>query len=387
MKARKHQPLIWMGPVVAVLAATVLLPSACVPPSSDVVVNPFVDFPPVAIDGEPQAMPANIVPLGQLEAGRVLSIKVEGEGLEAALVLLADPQSDSAGIIVGGGPADETFLYRVAEAGRYFVYARFDPLTDESDQRATLTVGFDNSGYQPPAAQIVRITFEENYLTDPGLADPESFTDEEIQLLADLEQIVRQEVVTTLKEIFTGTPVAIVGPDESLPAGPISRLTFKPDRVVPEGLETFDAAIPAVDPGSPCAEVVLFGEVLPNQSGTDHGNFRPDDEAVVYVGSFQGRSLACRTAVVESLNNIVLALSHTAAHEIGHLVGLYHVALVDIMDRRPTSAFQRRLGFERGQVLVEFPVRKSDGLIDVQTRVLTTIIQDPERYFELNFAN
>jgi len=263
--------LTGLGVAAALLTVIMLLPSACVPPSPEVVINPFVDFPPVSIDGQPQPMTTNIVPLGRLETGQVLSIRLDGEGLDAALVLLADPQSDSAGIIVGGGPADASFLYRIAQPGRYFVFARFDPLTEESEQQATLTVDFDERAYRPPAGQVVRIAFEPNYLTDPGLVDPESFTADEIALLADLEDVVQQEVVVKLREIFEGTPVEIVGPDEHAPEGPFSRLTFKSDRVKPEGLNTFDAAIPAVDPDSPCAEVVLFGEVLPAQAGADPG--------------------------------------------------------------------------------------------------------------------
>ncbi len=384
---RRIQRCMALGLCVGLVLLPVLamLPLACTP-TPDAPINPFVDFPAVALNGEPQPLMTNIAPLGELEKGTVLNIRLDGEGLEAALILLLDETTNEAGIIVGGGPPDEAFLYRIAEGGRYFVHARFAPDMAETAQRATLTIELSDEAYQPPTTQYVQVDFADGYLTEPGLVDPESFADDEIQLLTDLEEIVRQEVVTKLKEIFAGTPVSILGPDETAPDGPLSRLTYRPDRILPEGLDTFDAAIPAVDPDSPCAEVVLFGEVLPSRAGTDHGNARQDDEAVVYVGSFQGRGEECRTAVIESLNNIVLALSHTGAHEIGHLIGLYHVALVDIMDRRPTSAFQRQLGFERGQILIEVPVMRDDGSVDVETRVQTTILQDPQRYFDLNFA-
>ena len=86
------------------------------------------------------------------------------------------------------------------------------------------------------------------------------------------------------------------------------------------------------------------------------------------------------------MNNIVLGLSQTAAHEIGHLVGLFHVALTDIMDRSPTLAFQRELSFARGQVLIDARTELADGTAEASSLLLTSVIQDPEIYFGSNFG-
>ncbi len=60
--------------------------------------------------------------------------------------------------------------------------------------------------------------------------------------------------------------------------------------------------------------------------------------------------------------------SHTAAHEIGHLLGLHHVlGISDIMYGRFDIGATRDLGFCRGQVVLE------DGLVPF-------LFQDPEHY-------
>lgn len=351
------------------------------PPS----LNPFTDLAPVELDGREHDLATTIAPLGEQKEGTVLRLKASGEGIESVYVLIADTQSTDAGVMVGGGPANAFFDYRVPMDGRYFVWTQFNPSIKESEQRASLTGVAGDAAFRPPSRQQVLVVFQPDYLISPGLADPESFTDEERQLLADLQDLVQVQVLQSLREIFANTPIEILGQSDPLPSAPFSRLTYSPQYMPAENQAIYDAALPSVDPNSPCAQPVIFGEVLPRGSRSDPGNQRPDDEAMVYVGSFQGRGLACRSAVVESLNNIVLALSHTGAHEIGHLVGLVHVSLVDIMDRRPSSAFQRRLVFGRGQTLIEIPVVSANGTVTLETRVQTSILQDPTLYFQSIF--
>ena len=142
-------------------------------------------------------------------------------------------------------------------------------------------------------------------------------------------------------------------------------------------------ALPAPDPSRPeCQERVVFGEVLPSGSSADVGNRVLDDEAVVYVGSFQGRGETCQTTAVSSLNSVVLTLAQTAAHEIGHLVGLMHVEQVDVMNRSATLAFTRQLMFARGQIQVD---RLVDG--DVVGEVFPAVVQDPAIYFDAVFSS
>jgi len=339
--------------------------------------NPFLDLPAVAMDGVPRLMQYDVAPLGELTAGQVIRVKVEGGTVQSVLILAADTESDDAGLLAGGGPPEQFFDYRVQIAGRYFVYVLFDPASATADRVATLTVMPGDDSYHPPQRQAVRVVFEEDFLTGPGLVDPTSFTEDEIRTLADISDQVRAQVVERLRVLFADTPVDILTESDSLPTGSYSLLTYKGQRREAAPEEFNDVTIPPLLPEHPeCQDEVVFGEVLNNATMVDVGNSLLNDQAVVYVGSFQGRGLNCRTAATDSVNNIVLGLAHTGAHEIGHLVGLFHVSLTDVMNRSVTLAFQRELVFARGQVVIETP---GDPF------VLTAVVQDPAFYFRANF--
>ena len=226
------------------------------------------------------------------------------------------------------------------------------------------------------------VTFDDGFLSNPGLFDPESQSDEDQAFFASIDPLVRDGITERLQTIFGDTPIALSFDSANPPDEPYSTLRFSPERVLADDTTLNDAALPPTDPTRPeCATRVVFGRVLPEGALLDPGNSKQDDQAVVYVGSFQGRGATCQSAAINSVNNIVLGLSQTAAHEIGHLIGLYHVALTDIMDRSPTQAFQRELGFQPGQLLID---AVSDG--QVTSTVLTTVKQDPSLYFSSAFA-
>lgn len=340
--------------------------------------NPFRDLPPIELNGQPERMTYSVAPLGTLAEGDVIRLKIEGQAVASVLILLEDPQSAEAADLAGGGPPNEVFDYRVQIGGRYFALALFSSSTSETSQRATITASRGDSIYQPPAAQFVRIVFEPDYLTNPGLLDPDSSTAEDRQLLSDISGIVRDGVVARLRTVFDGTPVVILGEGDLPPSGLFSTLTFLARREPAREGDVFEVVQPPLQAQHPeCSDRVIFGEVLPRGSWVDAGNRMPNDEAVVYVGSFQGRGESCRSAATDSVNNIILGLSQTAAHEIGHLVGLYHVPLTDIMNRSVTLAFQRELAFQQGQLQLD---------VGANSEILTTVVQDPALYFRANFS-
>lgn len=339
--------------------------------------NPFQDLPAVAMDGVARLMDYDVAPLGQLAVGQVIRVKVEGMAVQSAVILAADTESDDAGMLAGGGPPNEFFDYRVQTAGRYFVYALFKPDSATADRRATLTVAGGDPDYHPPQRQVVRVLFEQDYLTNPGLVDPISFTEDEIQLLASISDQVRTQIIERLRTIFAGMPIDILEESDPEPTGAYSQLIYKGARREALPGEFNDVIVPPLLPEYPeCQDQVVFGEVVNNDTMVDVGNRVLDDQGVVYVGSFQGRGFDCRSAATDSVNNIVLGLAHTGAHEIGHLVGLFHVSLTDIMNRSPSLAFQRELVFARGQILIE----TATGPF-----VLTALVQDPTFYFQASF--
>ena len=370
----------WLGRV----ALLVVLPVAgCVDSGgNDSAAAPFRDLAIVVLDGQTRQLGADVVSLGNLVEDDVIRLRIDGPIVETVLLLTDDLVTGDAAVVVGGGPPGEAFDYRVRIPGPYYVFIQLDASMVSEDQRISITAELVDSPFRPPVQQVVEVRFEEGYLTEPGLLDPTSGSAADRDLLIALSEAVRIEILARLRAIFTDTPIVIVEPHEPRPAGPMSRLTFVADRIEAEDQTLIDAALPPPDPSRPeCQVRVLFGEVLPRGVRQDVGNRVLDDEAVVYVGSFQGRGESCRTAVTDSINNIVLSLAQTGAHEIGHLVGLLHVEQVDIMNRSATLAFQRELALDRGQVQIE---RALDG--SITTDVLTAVIQSPQLYFRANFS-
>lgn len=396
-----------------VMSVLILLATGCPSPTtSDKPTNPFRDLPAIGFSASPKDVTEDIVPLGELAAGDEIVVEVIGQRIEAVLLLAGDSEFDNAGRIAGGGSPNRSLVFRIVEAARYFVYIQFDPRLATFQRRAQIVVTRGDSEAQPPPRQSVIIRFADGWLSEPGLWDEEDGTGDEQALLEDITEVVRAGIMERLGAIFDGapdkTPIDIVDERDPLPSGLYSTVTFSPRRVTVldhqrecTGQLPPDIALPTVSSSmaglsDECRAPVVFGEVLECGGRPDAGNRVLDDEAVVYVGSFQGRGENCRFAVINSVNNVILALARTAAHEIGHLVGLYHVPLTDIMERAPTLSFQRELDFNRGQIVLDRgrPLQTSEvdnvinGGLEVlfEPVVLTTIIQDPEFYFRIIFS-
>lgn len=360
-------------------------------------VDPFTDLPAIEFSVEPQRVTEKVVPIGFRQLGEVIRLRVDGDAVREVFLLARDTRVEdgspvAAGRIAGGGAPGELFQHRIAEDKDYYVYLLFDPAASRAERRADVLFTPGDPNYRPPSVQRVVIDFEPDYLI------ASEFTEAEKASLREISETVRLGIFDRLRSVFNGTPIEIHDAADGIPEAPFSRITFTQDRMtVDPGDETIptDSVAPLAASGeSGCDEVVVFGEVMPRGARIDTGNRVLDDEAFVYVGSFAGQSPDCRTATFNSVNHLVFGLARTAAHEIGHLIGLRHVPGFDIMQRSPDLSAQRDLSFERGLIVIDGEPaadERDEAILPGESRVtpffgLSNVIQDPGLYFRANFA-
>ena len=376
------------------LAGTTCIFLAPSSPSEDTGGGPFDSLPLLAIGEGLQPITADVSRLGLLSAGDVLRIRVIGRTARIAYILRPEA-TGSKGVIVNGGPVaedatqDRSFFHRVATDGELLLYVD-DPIG--ATVRVELEI-VDMPGFQKPSGQTIVLVFDDRFLVD-GVFDPAADSPDDEQFLLSVQPIVRDGVVDRVREIFEGTPVEILGPgqEDEIPSV-FSTIRFlgrckflnsvdasSPIDVIRVESGNVPPALGSDCPPIGCPPLVVFGEVTSNSSGVDAGNQDPADEAVVYVGSFRAPAgCSDRGFVMDSVNNIINTLSLTGAHEAAHLLGLSHSALEGLMAARPSLAFQRRLLFQRSQ-LIQF-----DPLTDTFS-VATSVVQDPAIYFENIFS-
>lgn len=366
--------------------------------------NAFTELAAIRFSEAEQSVSNKVVPIGFRQRGEVIRLRVVGNGVRDVFILAKDTRvenssSVSAGRIAGGGPANELFQHRIAEDNDYFVYLLFDASVPRISRRAGVVFLPGEPDFRPPSVQRVVVSFEPDFLIAPTSSDDEAmlFTDDEATLLRSISETVRVGILDRLRDVFAGTPIEVHDEADGLPESPYSKVTFKADRVLaeigPSGALTDSVAPLAAAGGDDCDAPVVFGELLPRGAPTDTGNQILDDSAAVYVGSFAGESAACRTATFNSVNNLVFGLSRTAAHEIGHLIGLQHVPGFDIMQRSPDLSAQRDLSFGRGLIVIDGEApedERDEGVLPGASRLflffgLSNVIQDPDLYFRANF--
>jgi len=358
-----------------------------------------VQPPRIPLDGTTYRLLTEIVTLGPLREGEVIRVSVEGDGISQFRVLVKARDSKQGFVVVSGGRARRDHTFRIPESAEYALQIPNEAEGDLFLHGPRVAVSRRDPDYRPPSEQRVLVVFEPGFLSDPGLHDPTA-DDAEIRkaFFESVSGVVQNGVLERLRFVFDDTPIRILDENmDELPEEPYSRITLCGNRV-----QSAEGCSGDSVPGSiTCDDSVFFGRVLPEASQepacleeregalpcdgnaqlSDLGNQDQKDRAVVYVGSFQGRGPECFLASVDSVNAMIMGLSHTAAHEIGHLIGLEHVALNDIMKRSPTEAFQRELGICPGQLVED----RGSGAGAGEGLVSTMIHQDPIFYLRANF--
>ncbi len=337
--------------------------------SPDDLFDPFVDAPLIKTDGSSQNLVAEISRLGMRQAGEILRIEVFSDDVRGVYLLKQDALQESAGVIVGGGPVNETFTYVVRENSELFLFV--DALVG-SKAKVSIEAGI-SSDVPPRPTQRISIVLETDFLVN-GLID-DSATGEAgdmatADFLSSIQPIVQADLLSRIQQVFDGTGVTIFGPEDT-PEEPFSTLTISGRRALAAEDELDSLEVVG------CSDVVIFGEVLSDSSRVDAGNQNLSDDAIVYVGSFRGTGNCNAGLIINSTNNIINALALSGAHEIGHLLGLNHTALDGIMSTSPSFAIQRQLQFQRSQIVLD---------VGRGNEIFTTVIQDPQLYFDAILA-
>lgn len=354
------------------LIALVLAIPACVPPEETDLLRAV---PPLAKPGDenPPQLPANrgfqsisydLWWLGRRSPGDRITVAIRS--LETCNMFLLD----ATGAILDAAHSTGGIDYVAVQEGDYYLFLHMGQLFNMPGVMS-LTIRPDQP-IPSPRTQVFAVDFacvepvrlpESDELTQLSPMDLSAMgeTTEEQASLAEMQPVVERLIIERLNAIFGpyGMMVLRAGPDE-LSTARYSTVHF------------------TNDPGSPSDSP--FDVTLIQQDGVDvyveygvakwdPGNRVPDDDAIVFVGSYLARS-----GLLVSTNDLVNVLAHSAAHEMGHLVGLMHVfRRSDIMWGEPNVAFTRQLDFGRGQVM--FGGWRSEHLY-----AIPFVYQDPDKY-------
>lgn len=196
-----------------------------------------------------------------------------------------------------------------------------------------------------PRPQVVLLDFDGTYLTEPlaGKSVIDTFDAAAIDpTYAGLDDEIKASILATIAENFAGFDITFLSSDESggEPDGPFARITF----------------------GSAHADFLGWSTWL-DQYNTDQA-----DMAVVFTGSFSADTLG----FTPSIDSLGTAIANVASHELGHLLGLYHVrdstALMD--ESAPARALIRKQAFKPAPLAFEvFPIGQQDARMTLEETV------------------
>ncbi len=348
-----------------ICAILISAPLSCVPIATlPAVPTPAELLPqPIPATGRLVQISQSLLSIGHLAPGDEATITILSADSPTAFVL------DTSGNIIDGAQAVSALVFLAHAEDDYYLFLESRSLTSRFDL-VSLTVQAD----QPvPEREPQVFVLDFNGADAVELSDGKVFsqlspmdltafgaTSEDKAFLAELEPVVRSLIRDRLNAIFGRYEMMVFVSGDEAGVSEFSTVYFT-NSVGPPSNDLFDTTEAASENGAGESEepsLILYGA-----AGMDLGNRHPNDDAVVFVGSFIGQPL-----LETSVNDLVNILAHSAAHEMGHLLGLQHVfRRGDIMWGRPNVAFSRDIDFGRAQVML------GDYLFEF-------LYQDPDRY-------
>lgn len=193
-----------------------------------------------------------------------------------------------------------------------------------------------------PAQQTILLNFQGGAIDIGGESlsvDPFDGADID-PLFAGQTQTIKDEIVLQVGRVFEGLQIEVLNTDQHSPPADGSHSTIY---------------FGGEDP-------VAFGVVA---AGVDTLNGDPSDDAIVFTRSFKLNRFRRPPSAIE----LAKSIGSTAAHEIGHLLGLHHTQRLGLMTFLPPGLPQ---GGELGLALLDgdvFPIGKQDAFLMLRTLV------------------